>query len=207
MTDAQTGNAQPDDLVLVGRARSGDLAAFNILVERYETPIYNLCLRMLGAASADDAAQEAFISAYKHLDRFRGGSFRAWLFRIASNACYDEMRRRKARPAVSLDRPAGPEERSFDAPSSEPTMEAHAENTELREVLQAALLQLPDEQRLVIVLCDVQGMDYSEIAEVTQTSLGTVKSRISRGRARLREILSERRELLPDSIRQTGEDQ
>jgi RNA polymerase sigma-70 factor (ECF subfamily) len=203
---SQMKDAQEDDLDLVSRAREGDLASFNVLVERYETPVYNLCLRMLGGASADDATQEAFISAYRHLARFRGGSFKAWLFRIASNACYDEMRRKRARPAVSLDRPAGDDERTFDVPSDDRSMEEEAENAELREVLQAALLRLPDEQRLVIVLCDVQGMDYAEIAEVTATSLGTVKSRISRARSRLREILSEHRELLPNTIRHTGED-
>ncbi|HUF52655.1 MAG TPA: sigma-70 family RNA polymerase sigma factor [Dehalococcoidia bacterium] len=205
MTDAQPGSNPTDDLELAGRARGGDLASFNELVERYQTSVYNLCLRMLGSVAADDATQEAFISAYRHLDRFRGGSFRAWLFSIASNACYDEMRRKKARPAFSLDHAAGPDDRAFDAPSGEPTMEAHAENTELRRALEAALQQLPEEQRLALVLCDVQGVDYAEIAEMTQTSLGTVKSRISRARARMRAILGERQELLPDTIRQTGD--
>ena len=196
------------DLDLIARARQGDLSAFNILVERYQTGVYNLCLRMMGApAPAEDAAQEAFISAYRSLDRFRGGSFRAWLFRIAANACYDELRRRKARPATSLDRSSDEDERPIDPPDTAPAMEERAANTELRRALQDALAQLPHEQRLAVVLCDVQGFDYAEIAETMRVSLGTVKSRISRARSHLRVILLERRELLPGSIRQSGEEQ
>ncbi len=196
------------DLDLIARARQGDLDAFNILVERYQTSLYSLCLRMLGApAPAEDAAQEAFISAYRSLDRFRGGSFRAWLFRIAANACYDELRRRKARPATSLDRAGDDDERPIEPPDTAPSMEEHAANTELHRALEDALAQLPDEQRLAIVLCDVQGFGYADIAETMRVSLGTVKSRISRARLRLRVILLERRELLPGSIRQSGEDQ
>ena len=196
------------DLDLIARARQGDLNAFNVLVERYQTGVYNLCLRMLGApAPAEDAAQEAFISAYRSLDRFRGGSFRAWLFRIAANASYDELRRRKARPATSLDRTGDEDERPIEPPDKTPSMEERAANTELRRALQDALAQLPHEQRLAVVLCDVQGFDYAEIAETMHVSLGTVKSRISRARSRLRVILLEQRELLPGSIRQSSEKQ
>ena len=189
------------------RAQEGDLAAFNSLVERHQTAVYNLCLRMLGAPQpAEDAAQDAFINAYRHLHTFRGGAFRSWLFRIAANACYDEMRRRKSRAASSLDEPHGEDDRRIDIPAAGPSMEEHAENTELQAALTAALARLPDEQRLAIILCDVQGFDYAEIARVTRSSLGTVKSRINRGRARLRSILLERAELLPSRFRQTGED-
>jgi RNA polymerase sigma-70 factor (ECF subfamily) len=199
------GETHGDEPGLIEAARSGELDAFNVLVGRYQNAVYNLCLRMLGPATAEDAAQEAFISAYRHLDRFRDGSFRAWLFRIASNACYDELRRRKSRPAASLDRPYGEDERTFDTADAAPSMEDLAANAELRQALAAALLRLPPEQRLTVVLCDVQGMDYAEIAVVTGASLGTVKSRLSRARSRLRSILLEQRELLPDNIRQTDE--
>ncbi len=200
-----TDTPDPD---LIARARHGDLTAFNVLVERYQTGVYNVCLRMLSApAAAEDASQEAFISAYRSLERFRGGSFRAWLFRIAANACYDEIRRRKARPALSLDRTADDDERPIDPPDAAPSMEERAANVELHGALADALKQLPDEQRLAIVLCDVQGFDYAEIAETMRVSLGTVKSRISRARSRLRVILLERRELLSDTVRQSGEDQ
>jgi RNA polymerase sigma-70 factor (ECF subfamily) len=199
-----TDTPDPD---LIARARQGDLNAFNVLVERYQTGVYNVCLRMLGApAPAEDAAQEAFISAYRSLGRFRGGSFRAWLFRIAANACYDELRRRKARPATSLDRTGDEDERPLDPPDTAPSMEEHAANVELHRALEDALGQLPDEMRLAIVLCDVQGFDYAEIAATMRVSLGTVKSRISRARSRLRVILLKRRELLPGSIRQSGEE-
>jgi len=206
-TPHASASAPPDEAALLDRARSGDLAAFNQIVEFHQVAVYNLCLRMMGAGqSAEDAAQEAFINAYRHLDKFRGGIFRAWLLRIASNACYDELRRRKARPAVSLDEPrGGDDERSYDPPSGEATLDERAEQMELRAAIEAALLRLPDDQRLAIILCDVQGLDYAEIAEATRTSLGTVKSRINRGRARLRAILLESGELLPSRYRPTGE--
>ena len=201
-------HTDPADPDLIARAREGDLEAFNALVERYQTSVYNLCLRMMGAtAPAEDAAQEAFISAYRSLGKFRGGSFRAWLFRIAANACYDEMRSKKARPAVSLDRPTGNEDdRTIEPPDRAPSMEDHATNLDLRAVLEDALAQLPGEQRLAIFLCDVQGFDYAEIAEIIHVPSGTVKSRISRARQRLRAILLKQRELLPGSIRQSGEE-
>ena len=195
------------DQDLIARARQGDLAAFNVLVERYQTGAYNLCLRLLGApAPAEDAAQEAFISAYRSLDRFRGGSFRAWLFRIAANACYDELRRRKARPATSLDRTGDEDERPLEPPDTAPSMEERAANTELHRALEDALAQLPRDQRLAVVLCDVQGFDYAEIAQTMGVSLGTVTSRLGRPRSRLRVIPPARRDLFPDSIRQSGEE-
>lgn len=201
LPDRQAGEAG-----IIARAHSGDLGAFNVLVERYQTGVYNLCLRMLSSPQpAEDATQEAFINAYRHLDSFRGGSFRSWLLRIATNACYDEMRRRKHRTHVSLDEPFGEDERPHDVPSDAPSMDEHAETVELHATLEAALARLPEDQRLAIILCDVQGLDYAEIAVVMRCSLGTVKSRINRGRLRLRAFLLEREELLPNRFRQTGE--
>jgi RNA polymerase sigma-70 factor (ECF subfamily) len=198
--------ARPDEDELIARARKGDLGAFNLLVEHYQAAVYGLCLRLLnGGQAAEDAAQDAFIAAYRNLDKFRGGAFRSWLFRIAANACYDELRRRRARPASSLDGPAGEGERRLDVPAPGLSPHEHAERAELGEALQAALARIPMEQRLAIVLADVQGMDYAEIAVVMQCSLGTVKSRIARGRMRLRSILMERAELLPSRFRPTGE--
>lgn len=198
---------RPDEPDLIGRAAAGELAAFNTLVERYQTAVYNLCLRLLGnAQAAEDTTQDAFISAYRRLDTFRGGNFRSWLFRIAANASYDELRWRRSRPAVSLDVPAPPGERAFDVADRAPSPLERAEQAELRRTLGEALAQLPDEQRLAIILCDVQGLDYSEIAEVMQCSLGTVKSRIARGRSRLRAILQRNEELLPSRFRPTDEE-
>jgi RNA polymerase sigma-70 factor (ECF subfamily) len=197
---------RPDEADLLARVRKGDLAAFNLLVEHYQTAVFNLCLRMLSTAeTAEDATQEAFIAAYRHLDKFRGGSFRSWLFRIAANACYDELRRRKARATSSLDEPAGEGERRFDAPDPSPSPGDRAEQAELRDMLARALDAIPADQRLAVTLCDVQGLGYAEIAEVMRCSLGTVKSRIARGRLRLRMILLAQQELLPSRFRPTSE--
>jgi RNA polymerase sigma-70 factor (ECF subfamily) len=193
---------RPDEADLLARVRKGDLAAFNLLVEHYQTAVFNLCLRMLSSPQvAEDATQEAFIAAYRHLDKFRGGSFRSWLFRIAANACYDELRRRKARATTSLDEPIGSGERRFDAPDAAPSPAERAEQSELRDMLARALAEIPADQRLAVTLCDVQGLDYAEIAEVMECSLGTVKSRIARGRLRLRTILLAQEELLPHRFR------
>ncbi len=198
---------RPDEPQLLARAREGDLGAFNLLVEHYQTAVYNLCLRILGSrVAAEDAAQDAFIAAFRSLGGFRDGVFRSWLYRIACNACYDEMRRRKSRPAVSLDEPTGDGERRIEAVDCAPPLEAHAQQAELRAALNRALAGLPIEQRTAVVLCDVHGLEYAEIAAVTRASLGTVKSRINRGRLRLRELLTEQAgELLPDRFRPSGE--
>jgi RNA polymerase sigma-70 factor (ECF subfamily) len=199
-----------DEAELVSRSTQGDLDAFNRLVEFYQRPLYNLCLRMLASTeAAEDATQEAFIAAYRAIDRFRGtqpGGFRAWLFRIAVNACYDEMRRRRSRPSVSLNAPQGKSGRSFDFPNPGPTLEETAQIAELGSAIQRALNSLPPDQRLAVVLCDVQGFEYGEIALVMNVSLGTVKSRINRARARLREHLLASGELLPSRFRQDSGD-
>ena len=196
-----------DEPALIERSRQGDLAAFNGLVEHYQGTVYNLCLRMLGAPQpAEDATQEAFIAAFRAIQSFRGQGFRAWLFRIASNACYDEMRRKRSRPAVSLDEPHGEDERGIDVPAAGLSPEERAEQQELGALIQRALSQLHPDQRIAVILCDVQGMDYAEIAEVLGISLGTVKSRIFRGRAQMRALLLESGgELLPSRLRQVSE--
>jgi RNA polymerase sigma-70 factor (ECF subfamily) len=191
-----------DEPELISRSRDGDLDAFNVLVERHQRPLYNLCLRMLAAPeAAEDATQDAFIHAFRSISTFRGGSFRAWLFRIGANACYDEMRRRRSRPAVSLDEPHDEENQPIDVPDTAPVPHERLERKELAEALQDALSRLTADQRLAIVLADVQGLDYSEIAVAMDCSLGTVKSRISRGRQQLRIILRARGELLPSRLR------
>ena len=196
-----------DEPNLIALSREGDLDAFNLLVEYYQRSVYNLCLRMLNSPqSAEDAAQDAFISAYRALGRFRGSSFRAWLFRIAANACHDEQRRRSSRPALSLDAPQGEGQLPIDVADPSLSLDAHLQQLELGRVLQDALAGLPGDQRLAIVLCDVQGFDYAEIAEAMGVGLGTVKSRISRARARLRALLAAQGELLPARFRQTSED-
>ncbi|MBI4307863.1 MAG: sigma-70 family RNA polymerase sigma factor [Chloroflexi bacterium] len=184
-----------DEQTLVTRGQRGDLDAFNSLVEAYQAQAYNIALRMLGdPASAEDATQDAFISAYRNLGSFRGGSFRAWLLRIVTNACYDQLRAAKRHPTAPLDP-------LVLAPSREEQPEDYALRQELGEAIRKGLQALPADQRLAIVLADIQGLDYEEVAQVTSTNVGTVKSRIARGRARLRDYLMARRELLPAAFR------
>lgn len=189
----------PDDIVdaLVARARQGDLQAFNSLVARFQDGVYGLTLRMLGSSQpAEDATQEAFIRAWQRIETFRGGSFRSWLFTIAANQARDELRRRGRRPAQSLDQARDdPDRADLDPSGDEPSPEAEAERKEMRAALEAALRTLPDDWREVVVLADIHGMDYREVAEATGLQLGTVKSRLSRARARLREVIRDSREL------------
>jgi RNA polymerase sigma-70 factor (ECF subfamily) len=188
---------------LVEAGQRGDVEAFNQLVRLYEGRVYNLCYRMLGDAdAAADVAQDTFISAYRNLNKFRGGVFRSWLLRIATNACYDALRARKRRPAVSLDaaQEADDDGPAFDIPDPSESPDDSALRRELAAAIQRGIAQLPEEQRAVVILSDVQGLAYEEIAVVTNTNLGTVKSRLSRARARLREILRAG-ELLPSKFR------
>ena len=182
-----------DDSRLVALSRQGDLEAFNSLVQIYQRAAYNLCLRLLGSPqAAEDATQEAFFSAFRHIGDFRGGSFRSWLLRIAANAAKDELRRRGRRPQVPLELGPGEEGPAPLVPYPSPGPEAVALRREVARQVQAGLLTLPADQRLAVVLSDVQGLSYEEVAQATGASLGTVKSRISRGRERLRGYLSER---------------
>lgn len=188
---------------LVEAGQRGDVEAFNQLVRTYEGRVYNLCYRMLGDAdAAADVTQDTFISAYRNLNRFRGGLFRSWLFRIATNACYDALRARKRRPSVSLNATSDVEDDApaFDIADSAESPDDFALRRELSAAIQRGIEQLPEDQRIVVILSDVQGLAYEEIAEVTNTNLGTVKSRLSRARARLRDILRAG-ELLPSKFR------
>jgi len=198
--------ASLDELELVERSRQGDLEAFNAIVAAYQDRVYNLCLRMLGSSqAAEDATQEAFLSAYRNVGRMRGASLRAWLFRIAANACIDELRRRKRQAHLSLDAAVrdGDDERPVEVADPAPGPEQFALRGELRNAIGLELGRLPPDQRLAVVLCDIEGLSYEEIAAAMGGSVGTVKSRISRGRARLRLALQARPELFGDLIRHT----
>jgi len=195
LVEAEDGGAEERYIEL---ARRGDLAAFNWLVLRYQTRVYNLCYRMLSDPDeAADATQEAFLSAYRAMGRFKGGQFRAWVLRIASNACLDILRSRKRRPTVSLDRAApGADEEDAEPlpiadldPSVDP--ETQALNAEMAEAIQQGLAMLPDDQRIALVLVDVQGLSYDEAAQVTGSNLGTIKSRINLARSKMRDYLRE----------------
>ncbi len=192
---------------LLERSREGDVEAFNAIVVAYQDRVYNLCLRMLGSPqAAEDAAQEAFLSAYRSVGRMRGSNVRGWLLRIAANASIDELRRRRRQPQISLDAPtASAQGTDLERPVEVPDPAAGPEHLtlrgEVREALQVELLRLPSDQRLAVVLCDVEGLSYEEIAAAMSSSVGTVKSRISRGRARMRQALRGRTELFGDLVR------
>jgi RNA polymerase sigma factor (sigma-70 family) len=192
---------------LVEVAQRGDVESFNELVRLFEGRVYTVCYRMLGdAESAADAAQDAFLSAFRNLKSFRGGSFRSWMLRIATNTCYDVLRVRKRRPSVSLDIEADDETASspLQIADTAESPDDFAQRRELAAAIQQGLTELPDEQRIVLILRDIQGLAYEEIAQITNSNLGTVKSRLSRGRARLREVLKAG-ELLPTRYRHETE--
>jgi RNA polymerase sigma-70 factor (ECF subfamily) len=184
----------PDEAAVIARAAGGDRTAFTQLMEHYQSACYGLAWRLLSDADqAADATQDAFIHAYRAIGSFRGGVFRSWLLRITANASYDLMRRAQRRPSSPLPDPEEGAPELPDLGAVNPV--AEATKSELYRHLEVALTRLPADQRTAVVLCDVYGMDYNEVAEMTQSALGTVKSRIHRGRLRLRELLAEHREL------------
>ncbi len=185
---------QRRDMILLDRARGGDLNAFNDLVVVYQDMLFALIVRMVpDRDSASDAVQEAFFSAYRNMAGFRGGSVKSWLSRIAINAAMDAQRLKKRRPAdpypeLEDDTWQPPADASADPVTTSLTAERH-------HALNGALARITGDQRNAIVLYDVEGYDYAEIAELTNVSVGTVKSRIHRGRLALRELLHDRMDL------------
>ena len=187
--------AHARDRALVEQSLSGNLEAFNEIVRLYQDYLFALVVRVVNDRdSAADAVQEAFFSCYRNLDRFRGDSFRSWLTRIALNAATDVLRYRKRRPADPF--PEW-EDDSWQPPADEDSSpELQAMRRQSSRMLIQAMAQITDDQRRAIVLFDVEGFDYQEIADMTGVSLGTVKSRIHRGRLALRDILGADMELL-----------
>ena len=190
---------------LIQAAKHGDLEAFNTLVLAYQTIVYNTALRILGDDNlAADAAQETFISAFRALNSYRGGSFRAWLLRTVTNACYDELRRKQRRPTTRLepDNEEGDEvetPRWLADPNASP--EDLLDQAELEHAIQHCLDDLPTDFKTVVILADIQGLDYSEVSTIIKKPLGTIKSRLARARLRIRECLQSFRELLPAAFR------
>ena len=205
-----TESAREDEPLLIARSQRGDVNAFNSLVLRYQQTVYNVNLRILGDRdTAADITQETFIASFRAIQSFRGGSScRAWLLRIASNLSCDYWRRVNRHPVESLEDLTDEEQpyaasvmSSLVATEREVNPEEALLNQELQEVIQRGLEELPLDQRVAVILCDVQGLSYEEIATTTQTTLGTVRSRIARGRSRLRNYLQKHRELLPGNYR------
>ena len=170
---------------LIRRAGQGDSDAFRQLVETYQAPVYRLALRMCGgdAALAEDAAQEAFLAAWRGLPRFRGDSrFSTWLYRLTTNAAIDWLRREKRHRGMD-------DVTELELPDDGPGPQDQAEQAETQQTVRRALGQLSEEHRQVLLLRYMQELDYAEIAAALEISEGTVKSRISRAKMRLRELL------------------
>ncbi|MBC8504303.1 MAG: sigma-70 family RNA polymerase sigma factor [Anaerolineales bacterium] len=194
-----------DDAVLIQQSLQGDLDAFNRLVLAYQDMLYNQAYRVIGEpGAAEDATQEAFISAFRKLHTYRGGSFKSWLLRIVTNACYDELRRRKRKPIAPLE-PQNEDGEEIESPTwmVDPgdSPEERLQQRELAGAIQRCLDQLSTDFRMVVVLIDVQGLDYAEVSKVLETPLGTIKSRLARARHRMQDCLREFRELLPSAFR------
>lgn len=189
------------ELELVKRCQRGDLSAFDQLMVLYEKKVYSLCFRMSGNADdAADLAQEIFLKVFRALPSFKGqSSFSTWLFRIATNTCLDQKRRLAGKPQVSsLDKPLATEEGELEItlPGNEPDPQDLAVQSELQQEIQQLLGKLPKDMRIALVLRDLEGYSYEEIAELLNISLGTVKSRINRARSRLRDFYVKKQELL-----------
>lgn len=174
---------------LIARLQKRDEAAFEELIRQYEKKVYTLCFRMCGnSEDAEEAAQDAFLALWRGIDRFRQeSSLSTWIYRLATNACIDTLRRRKKQSgSVSLD----DEELFVDAVDTSPQPQETVEHRETQKLLQEGLSALREEYRKVLILREIEGLSYTEIAESASIELGTVKSRISRGRSLLRNFLS-----------------
>jgi RNA polymerase sigma-70 factor (ECF subfamily) len=200
-----------DELALIKFAQQGDLDSFNRLVLQYQDAVYNLACRILMDHDlAEDAVQNTFLSAFRNIKLFRGGSFKAWLMRMVSNNCLDELRRQKRRPQVTLE-PVNPDnDEEFETPSwlkdEKPTPETTLEIKELENGIQHCLDQLPIDFKMIVLLVDIEGLDYSEASQTINKPVGTVKSRLARARFKLRDCLRSFRELLPLEFRLEEED-
>ncbi len=180
----------------------GDLDAFNQLVVTYQNLAYSVAYRTLqDDAAAADAVQDSFIKAYRAIESFQGGSFKSWIIRIVANTCYDQLRSRQRRLTDSLDDMAENDEYMPALEDPAGTPHDRFEQVELGALIERSFAALPADQRLVLTLCDVHGFAYDEIADMTGVPMGTVKSRINRARARVRDYLLQYPELLPSTFR------
>lgn len=189
-------------LATMQSAQAGDLNSFNQIVLKYQDRLFNIAARMLESqACAEDAVQNAFILAFRSLSNFRGGSLDFWLLRILKNVCYDELRRQKRQVTCPLE-PWLDNDEEFETPA---WLTDHTQNPasqveldELSRAIQAGLKTLPPDSRLIIVLVDIDGLDYAKAAEMIGAPIGTIKSRLARARLKLREALLNQTDLLPE---------
>lgn len=191
-----------DEQKLIRQALKGNLDAFNALVLAYQDNAYTVAYRIMGdSESAADVAQDSFITAYRRLNTYRGGNFRAWVLRIVTNMCYDELRRRKRRPAASLEEMGADYDDGAPIPDDAPSPEQAAQQNELNRAIQNCIGELSESQRTVMILSDIEGLSYQEIVDTLGMNLGTVKSRLSRARVSIRDCLQGVQELLPSIYR------
>lgn len=179
---------QDDDERIISRAKAGDVSSFHELVDRHQVAIFNVVLRTVSDSGiAEDVTQEAFVRAWKSVGQFRGGNVRGWLMRIAVNRAYDTLRSQKRRPAGSLDALDYEPVPTWSTSAASEDPQAYSTRGELSEALERYLARLPDDQRTALLLVDLEGFSYDEAAGIMAVAPGTIKSRISRARARLRE--------------------
>jgi RNA polymerase sigma-70 factor (ECF subfamily) len=191
---------EPDES-LVRRSLAGEQSALTALIERHQRRVYNLCLRVMGhPEDAADAAQESLMTAMRKLNQFRGdAAFTTWLHRVTVNTCYDLLRKRKRQPLLHLVNDEGTE------PELGPPEEDHADAVAGLTDAVAALAEVPVEFRMALVLADVQDLAYEEIARILDVPVGTVKSRVHRGRVALARAMGIPRE--PAARSQPSEDE
>lgn len=179
------GSAMDPDRELVDRARTGDIAAFEELVERHRDVVYRVAARTVGHDEAEDVSQDAFLRAFHRLPSFRGEApFRAWLLSITRNAALNQLARRRPEPVESVD----PLVEAADG-ERQRTPADRLEGRERRDRLEAKVRMLTPAHRVVLVLRDIEGLSYEEISEVTESPLGSVKGRLHRARGELIELL------------------
>ena len=189
---------------LIDAAKRGDLDAFNCIVLKYQDLLYRVAYRIFAdEARAGDAVQDALISAFQHIQSFRDGSLKGWLIRIVVNKCGDHIRSARCRKAISLDAPLFSDSKNesdlyIEVKDTNLPVEARVENYELDNAIQAALNTIPLKFRAILILADIEEMNYEEIAKVLNIPVGTVKSRLARARPKLRSLLLEQQGLLPE---------
>lgn len=195
-----------DQPYLIERSLNGDLNAFNELVIEYQNLAYSVAYRLLDDTdAAGDAVQDSFIKAFRALDNFRGGSFKSWLMRIVTNTCYDVLRARQRRKTDSLEAFPVEDEYIPALVDKSESPQQYVERQELAQIIALAIQHLPEDQQVSIILCDIEGHTYEEIAEISGVAIGTVKSRISRARGKVRDYLIQHPELLPLTFRPNAE--
>ncbi len=191
-----------DDRDLVGRARQGDREAFSQLIVQYQVPLYNMTLRMVSSREdAADITQEAFLRAWEKIRSLRDAPFKSWLFQITVNLCYDHFRRGR-RYGVMPDEEQGGKIVGLGIAMPDP--QERAEANERARVVRESIAALEHDMRTALVLRDINGMAYEEIAGILGVPLGTVKSRIARARAQVQEYLMRNPDLFPRPSQREG---